>query len=592
MIRFGANPWPWFDDRHKADADVQIANMDTYYGAWWDVADTGTVSVAVSSNPYGPGSVVTGVGTSFTTTFCQGPSAPTVPISGIAIVIWYPTNNPLIPGETGRRMAPVASCQSDTQLTLAITWTSDVNGGSGLSYSDNSNYGMWAYNMSPANYYDNVAAFYALYYRSGIIDYLNAARKLADRFWECPETDRGTSYNGWGTGGGWGARSRSTLGLVLRALDGRPEMWTGMNKLFTLLASYATAFDKGYLPALWDVREQAYQMAEMSYCALYDTDAMVKSTCQSWISGELVNVYAPAKMADGSWTELVAHLSSWGTTPATTVTLTHGSTAVVGNGTSWNCSYFPASGMMAAAWFLPTSARPTGNAGGDSVAYMPTCTDGQHLVLDRPYEGTSGATHGWAISIPAQDTPYVGYGSYVYMEGLLSMAFDFAAKAIANSDPVNSALARSYNLSSAYWIKTYGYEASQKSVYYGAQFVNCQAPIQVTPYSPCTSGWTGSGARVINAEAIRGLMAAYAYNKDPGLKSVIDVLFNAMWAKPTTCPAGSTVCVPDGIYLSQFDDGGVDISGTPPGTLSQKWFGQMWGISSLSSWPATRLGGQ
>jgi len=25
MIRYGANSWPWFDDRHKADADVQIA---------------------------------------------------------------------------------------------------------------------------------------------------------------------------------------------------------------------------------------------------------------------------------------------------------------------------------------------------------------------------------------------------------------------------------------------------------------------------------------------------------------------------------------------------------------------------------------
>jgi len=50
------------------------------------------------------------------------------------------------------------------------------------------------YNAAPVNYYDNVAAFYALYYRSGIIDYLNAARKLADRFWECPEIDRGESY--------------------------------------------------------------------------------------------------------------------------------------------------------------------------------------------------------------------------------------------------------------------------------------------------------------------------------------------------------------------------------------------------------------
>jgi hypothetical protein len=178
------------------------------------------------------------------------------------------------------------------------------------------------------------------------------------------------------------------------------------------------------------------------------------------------------------------------------------------------------------------------------------------------------------------------------MEGLLSMAFDFAAKSIADSDPVNSALARSYNLSSANWIQTYGYEASQKSTYYGAQYVNCQAPIQETSNSPCTAGWTGAAARVISAEGIRGLMAAYAYSHDPSLGSFIDVLFNAMWAKPSTCPAGSTVCVPDGIYLDQFDPGGIDISGTPPGTLSQKWFGQMWGISSLSSWPATRLGGQ
>jgi len=35
----------------------------------------------------------------------------------------------------------------------------------------------------------------------------------------------------------------------------------------------------------------------------------------------------------------------------------------------------------------------------------------------------------------------------------------------------------------------------------------------------------------------------------------------------------------------------VDISGTPPGGAAPKWFGQMWGISSLASWPATRLGG-
>ena len=34
LARFGANPWPWMDDRNRAAADIQIANLDTYYNAW------------------------------------------------------------------------------------------------------------------------------------------------------------------------------------------------------------------------------------------------------------------------------------------------------------------------------------------------------------------------------------------------------------------------------------------------------------------------------------------------------------------------------------------------------------------------------
>jgi hypothetical protein len=225
MVRFGANPWPWFDNRHQAEADLQIANMDLYYGAYWNVADSGTVTVAAGST------VVTGVGTTFTTTFCNGPGSPTVPKT--SMVIWYPTGNP---GETGRRQMSVASCQSDTSLTLSTIWTNDVLGGSGLNYSDSLAYDTWAYNAAPANYYDNVAAYYALYYRSGIVNYLNAARKLADRFWTCPQMDGGATYVVNSTGGmneaAFPHRSRAILGLVLRALDGRPDIWTGLNKMY------------------------------------------------------------------------------------------------------------------------------------------------------------------------------------------------------------------------------------------------------------------------------------------------------------------------------------------------------------------------
>jgi hypothetical protein len=244
-------------------------------------------------------------------------------------------------------------------------------------------------------------------------------------------------------------------------------------------------------------------------------------------------------------------------------------------------------------WFFNSSSKPNSNADGDPTTYNPSWVDSTHLTLDRPYEGTTGS-HGWALSTPVVDSPFVGYGTNVYMEGLMSMAFDFAAKALADSDPTNSALARSYNLSSANWIRTYGYRAAQKSIYYGAQFVNCQAPIPEATWNPCDGAvsapaLTGAANRVLSSEAIRGLMAAYAYSQDPDLKNLIDVMYNAMWAKPTTCPGGSTVCVPDGIYLSQFDPGGDDISGTPPLGSAPKWFGQMWGISALSAWPAYRL---
>jgi hypothetical protein len=176
------------------------------------------------------------------------------------------------------------------------------------------------------------------------------------------------------------------------------------------------------------------------------------------------------------------------------------------------------------------------------------------------------------------------------MEGILGAAFDFAAKAIADSDPQNSARAHSYNVAAANWIRTYGFRATTNGVYYGAQFVNCQVPIP-EGNNPCTGSLDAAGSRILSAESIRAVMAAYAYNKDPGLRNFADLLYNAMWAKPGTCPAGSTVCVPDGAYVNSYDDGNAFMSGTPPTGQAPKWFGQVWGFSGLSAWPAVRVGG-
>jgi hypothetical protein len=577
MVRFGANPWPWFDNRHQAEANMQIANMDTYYGAYWNVADAGTVTVTTRST------AVTGSGTTFTRTFCQGPGSPTVPKNGAQIIVWYPNGDAA--GDTGRREIGIASCTSDTALTMTSVWAADVAAGSGLSYSDNANEGTWAWNNAPANYYDNVAAFYALYYRSGIVDYLNAARKLADRFWTCPQMDRGHTYtvSGGSTNNNeFPERSRSFLGLILRALDGRSDMWAGLNAYYYSSINYELPYYAQFGPGLYDGRDEAYMLAELSYCALYDTDATWKSNCKTAVSAALTSIWTPSHFADGGWQQMFYSSSSWST--SSSVALVHGSTTVTGTNTSWNSG--DDQGLI---WFTNSTGQPTSNAGGDPTTYTATYVDATHLTLNTAYEGTTG-THGWAISDRSY-LPVVGYGQQPYAEGLISFAFDMASQAIADSDPIGSATYRSYNVDAANWVRTYGYRPATKGMFYFAQFVNCQYPISDSN-TACTTGYTTAQSRMLGMETERGMAAAYKYNGDASLKAFVDTLYNAQWAKPTTCPSGSTICVPDGSYVSDYDDGGWNMSGTPPIGDAPKYFGQAFGVSALSAWPGYRLGEQ
>jgi hypothetical protein len=570
VIRYGANPWPWYDDRHTAAAKIQIANMDAYYADYWNTAASGTITVTANS------AIVTGSGTSFTTTFCNGGAGPTTPKPGAAVIVWYPTNNPQAPGETGRRLTNVVSCQSDTQLTLWKPWFSDTAPGTGLSYTeqDNGNLTAWGYNGGPANFYDNVAAFYSLYYRSGIDDYLIAARRLADRFWTSPQVDRGTSFNLNGSNVAWPARSASILGLVLRALDGRSDMWPGLEKIFAFYQSYLDLYDITFGPGIWDTREEAYHLATVSYCALVDPNPSVVSSCQSSLSRSFANVWTPFRLSDGSWGNLYYSVGWTGS-----VSLTTGSASVVGTGTGWTSDV---NGQVI--WFTDSTTVPSlavQNSGGDTATYTATFVDATHIMLDRPYTGATG-THGWAVG----NGGGVGWGAQPYMMGIMATAFDFAAKALAGADPANSALAHSYNVAAANWIKTYGYWPLQKGLYYFANTANCQAPIADTN-TFCTGGNNASQARTLSAEVIRGVGAAYVASGDTALRDFGDTLFSAMFSKPGT--GGPN---PDGSYLGDLEDGsGFYMTGIPPIGQAPKWFGLFFGFGDGAAWPGYRVGG-
>ena len=575
MVRWGANPWPWYDNRHKAAADNQIAEMDVQFPAWWDTAGPGTVSVTNGS------ATVVGSGTTFTTTFCKGPSQPTVHQDGYPVIaIWYPLGAGL-----GHLMRMVSSCTDDTHLTMSDAWNPGAatppGSGSGLSYAADDRYAtIWGWSMagSPANYYDNVAAYYALYYRSGIDDYLTAARTLADRFWESPAVNQGKSDNY-----GFGGRSLSAMGLVLRALDGRPEMWAGLHAIWDNYMNMLNVVDAEFgAVSLWDTREEAYQLAMVSYCALFDTDATYRSTCKTSIINSFPNLWTPRKFPDGSWPQRYDSITSWNT--GSHVTLVQGSTTVTGVGTTgWDTTTFPQR-----IWFTNNaSSGVTRNSDGDPVLYTPTYVDSTHLTLDRPYEGTTGS-HGWQLS----SENAFGYTSQPFMTGLLSAAFDLAAKAVVDVSPTTAALAHSYNVVAANWIRDYGYWPLTKGLHYYVDSVDCQPPI-ADDNTHCNGGNDAAGARALSAEALRGVNAAYVYNHDPSLKTLSDTLYNAMWAKTATCPSGSTLCVPDGSYLSGMDDGQYMISGGPPtnNATPWKWLGMFFGFSAQSAWPGNRVGG-
>ena len=125
------------------------------------------------------------------------------------------------------REAQVQSIQSDTQLTLTAPWTNASQpGASADTYHEyNSNWNNDLY--VNANYYDLALCLYVLYYRTGNEEFRTAARKVADSWWLSTPVNRGQNRNFEKYG--YAPRNAGLGGLMLRAMDERPEMWDWIN---------------------------------------------------------------------------------------------------------------------------------------------------------------------------------------------------------------------------------------------------------------------------------------------------------------------------------------------------------------------------
>lgn len=148
-----------------------------------------------------------------------------------------------------------------------------------------------------ANYYDLGLCLYNLYYRTADPAHLALARKVVDSWWQFSPVDEGRTP----IESSMSPRNSSVGGMMLRALDGRPEMWDW-------IARYTRhQFDswvKRYLtePALVNgVRDSSYMLLYATWLSQVHPDASLRASFRADAETATDNYFLRLQYPDGSW---------------------------------------------------------------------------------------------------------------------------------------------------------------------------------------------------------------------------------------------------------------------------------------------------
>jgi hypothetical protein len=306
------NPFPWFDataiKRGRYHGE-QAPRVPPFGPMTFDVPDkqwrnviAGRVSLAMR------GTVVTGNGTRFTHDFDTAGPAP-----------GYSGHFRIRDASGVERIVKVRSVESDTSLTLANAWPfASVSDAVADTFYHELNFGTNVDHYYLSNYYDTALVQYINYYRTGDTRFLEYARKTADAWWH-------SQYIGDGavTGGNnhLPPRSMAFAGLMLRALDGRPEMWDYLERDVRATFDNWVYRRKNNPTLYYDIREDGYPQlyAVMLAKVLPDTyplyangarkartgtatdGAAKRATYLAQTEDTAVNFFGRLQWPDGSW---------------------------------------------------------------------------------------------------------------------------------------------------------------------------------------------------------------------------------------------------------------------------------------------------
>ena len=288
QLRDGVTPWKWHDQIRRERGDYFGKQARIPPGS---VALGGTITVTNGSK------IVDGVGTDFLAVFPDCNKA----TNEDSIIIHYP----LPGGGTGLVNYPIASCQSKTRLTLGTPYTKSTKSAVSFGKVGLHEEEFW---VERINYYDQALVQYGNYYRTGLDTYLEYARQMADAWWRYARIDEGRLPPEEAERS-LVPRRISMTGLILRAVDGRPEMWPFLKSYVD--QAWTVWQDRSPVDAKYDyrkvnqfwygVREPAYVQLYAAQLAKVHPDAAVRQALNDRVLDMALNMWTRIQYPDGSW---------------------------------------------------------------------------------------------------------------------------------------------------------------------------------------------------------------------------------------------------------------------------------------------------
>lgn len=265
----GFNPVPWFD---QTAISKGLEHGTNFPSSPPQHALTGTVTATKDSK------TIVGVGTRFQRDFAGKPYTYHIFIEDSGNVL---------------RDYIVSSVEDDTHLSISLAWAQPTTAERRFAKATGDEFDEYV-NL---NYYDQGLCQYVNYYRTGDQRFLTIARKITDSWWKGSFIAEGHAE----VSASLAPRNISLNGLILRAMDGRPEMWPWITSYVREQFETWVGLRVSYPGFYYGLRDPGYMLLYAANLGRVHPDPGVRSEFRKKALDAAVKLYARLQSSDGGF---------------------------------------------------------------------------------------------------------------------------------------------------------------------------------------------------------------------------------------------------------------------------------------------------